>query len=122
MSSQETRPFWEGAERGVLLLKHCAACDRPHYYPRDLCPFCFSDRTEWREASGRGRVYSFSVANRASPPYVVAYVRLDEGPMMLTNIVDCPPEAVHIDQPMEVAFAPDAEGQVRPFFRPARPG
>ena len=79
-AAPEIRPFWEAARRGKLLLAHCTACDRPHWFPRVVCPLCSSCDIEWREASGRGTVYSVSVARRATPPYALAYVTLDEGP------------------------------------------
>ena len=60
-----------------------------HHYPRAICPFCFSDKTEWSEASGKGTIYTYSVMRRAPVPYAIAYVTLDEGPTMMTNIVDC---------------------------------
>ncbi len=118
MPNFETQPFWDAAENGRLLLKQCTACGKPHHYPRSLCPFCFSDRTDWSHASGRGSVYAFSIARRATPPYVVAYVVLNEGPMVLTHIVDCAPEDVRIGQAVEVAFGQDHEGRTRPFFKP----
>ena len=91
----ETAPFWEAAAKGKLLVKRCTACGRAHHYPRPLCPFCGSDRTELRDSAGRGVVYSFSVMRRATPPYVIAYVTLDEGPTMMTNLVDCDFDALH---------------------------
>src|SRR5579864_2707394 len=65
----ETTPYWEAAARGKLLLRQCNACGDYHFYPRVLCPFCFSDKTEWREAAGTGAIYSFSVTRRAEVPY-----------------------------------------------------
>ena len=72
----ETKPFWDAAARGTLLLKRCRACGKAHYFPRPLCPFCMSEETEWIEASGKGEIYSFSVMRRAAPPYAIAYVTL----------------------------------------------
>lgn len=120
MPNLETQPFWDAVNDGRLLTKHCSECGKPHHYPRSLCPFCFSDKTDWIPSAGAGRIYAFSVARRATPPYVVAYVKMDEGPMVLTNIVDCPLEALHIGQSVEVAFRPDHEGRTRPFFKPAK--
>src|SRR5271156_1086453 len=85
----ETQPYWDAAANGKLLVKKCLACGRPHHYPRSICPHCFSDRTEWTTASGKGTIYSYSVMRRAEVPYVIAYVTLDEGTTMMTNIVDC---------------------------------
>ena len=85
------RPSRSGTPRaeGKFLLRKCTACGEAHCYPRTLCPFCFSDKTEWVEASGKGTIYTYSVMRRAPVPYAIAYVTLAEGPTMMTNIVDC---------------------------------
>lgn len=114
----ETQAFWEAAARGVLLVKRCAACGEHHHYPRSLCPFCFSPRTEWREAAGRGTIYTYSVMRRADIPYVIAYVTLEEGVTVMTNIVDCNPDAVRIGQRVRVKFVPSDGGPPVPMFAP----
>ena len=91
-----------------------------HHYPRPICPFCFSDDTEWIESRGTGTIYSFSVT-RLSPPYAIAYVTLDEGPTMMTNIVDCDFEGLAIGQRVSVVFVPTDGGPAVPMFRPAVP-
>lgn len=111
-------PYWEAARDGRLLLKHCAACGKTHYYPRPLCPFCMSDETSWVEAAGTATVYSWSVQRRADPPYAIAFVTLSEGPTMLTALVDCDLDALAIDQPVRLAFE-ERDGQPTPVFRPA---
>ncbi len=63
----ETKPFWDGASQGKLLVKKCQSCGQSHHYPRALCPFCFSDKTEWQTASGKGTIYTYSVMRRAAP-------------------------------------------------------
>ena len=109
---------WKAAGEGRLLIKHCAACSQYHWYPRPLCPFCLSDRTEWKEASGRGTVYTFSVTRRAGPiPFAIAYVTLEEGPTMLTNLVDCDLDAVRIGDEVQVVFKPNDGGPPVPMFR-----
>jgi uncharacterized OB-fold protein len=115
----ETQPFWEAAARGTLALKRCTACGELHYYPRAICPFCGSERTEWTEATGRGTIYSYSVFRRAPIPYVIAYVRLAEGPTMMTNIVDCDLDAIRIGQPVRVTFKPTDGGPPVAMFSPA---
>ena len=115
----ETKPFWDAAAAGKLLIKRCAACGEKHYYPRAICPFCGSDRTEWLETSGRGIVYSFSVFRRAPIPYAIAYVTLDEGPTMMTNIVDADLDAIRIGQAVRIAFPPTDGGPPVPMFTPA---
>src|SRR5262249_18728695 len=82
------------AAQGRLMIKHCTACHQPHHYPRSICPFCGSDATEWRPASGRGTIYTYSIMRRVPEPYAIAYVTLEEGPTMMANIVDCDLRAV----------------------------
>jgi uncharacterized OB-fold protein len=115
----ESAPYWEAAQRGVLLLKRCRACGKAHYFPRPLCPFCMSAETAWIEASGRGEIYSFSVMRRAEPPYALAYVTLDEGVSLLTNIVGCDFDALRIGQRVVLAFRPSENGSPVAMFRPA---
>jgi uncharacterized protein len=117
-TNPETKPYWEAAAQGRLLIKKCAACGRVHFYPRAICPFCGSDRTEWGTASGRGTVYSYSVMRRVPVPYALAYVTLEEGVSMMTNIVDCDLEAIRIGQSVTVVFKPTEGGPPVPMFRP----
>ena len=114
----ETHPFWDGAAEGKLLLKRCGDCDKTHYYPRNICPHCFSANTEWFETAGKGRIYSFSVMRRAPVPYVIAFVTLEEGPSMMTNIVDCDFDAVAIDQEVKLTFREAEGGIALPVFTP----
>jgi uncharacterized OB-fold protein len=116
----ETEPFWQAAREGRFLIRVCRTCERAHWYPRALCPFCFSENTEWREASGRGSIYTFSIMRRAKEPYAIAYVKLDEGPTMMTNIVDCDFENIAIDQQVEVVFRATEDGPPVPVFRPVQ--
>jgi uncharacterized OB-fold protein len=118
-ANPETKAFWDGASRGALLVKRCRACGQAHYYPRALCPFCFSDATEWQPAAGSGTIYSYSVMRRAEIPYAIAYVTLDEGVTMLTNIVDCDLDALRIGQRVQVVFKPTEGGPPVPMFTPA---
>jgi uncharacterized OB-fold protein len=115
----ETAPYWAAAAEGKLLIKYCSACGEYHFYPRGLCPFCFSDETEWREAAGIGTIYSFSVTRRGAPPYAIAYVTLAEGPTMMTNIVDCDLDKIRIGQKVRLVFKPSENGQPVPMFTPA---
>ncbi|WP_205520773.1 Zn-ribbon domain-containing OB-fold protein [Propylenella binzhouense] len=115
----ETEPFWKAAAEGRFLIKRCTDCGKPHWYPRAVCPFCMSAATVWEEASGRGTIYSYSVARRAPEPYAVAYVTLEEGPTMLTNVVDCDLDALAFGQAVVVTFKPSDGGYPVPMFRPA---
>ncbi len=114
-------PFWEGIADGVLRVQRCGACGRHVFYPRAVCPFCAASELDWVDASGRGRIHSYTVVHRAPPeyreevPYVVALVELDEGVRMMTRIVDVEPAGVRVDLPVEVAIRGDPR---LPYFRP----
>ena len=114
-TNPETKPFWDGCAAGKLLLPKCSACGRSHWYPRGLCPYCFSDKLEWVAASGEGTIYTVSVMERAEVPYAIAYVTLAEGPSMMTNIVDCDPDQVRIGVRVRVSFL-DVEDASLPVF------
>jgi uncharacterized protein len=115
----ENQPFFDAASAGKLLVKRCRACGEAHHYPRALCPFCFSDDTEWRESTGRGTIYTFSVSRKVGPtPFAIAYVTLGEGVSMMTNIVDCDLDAIRIGQAVRVVFKPTDGGPPVPMFTP----
>lgn len=124
----EARPYWDGAREGKLMIPRCTACGKPFLYPRVLCPFCASGDIEWIRASGRGRLHAFEIAhqilNRAfkvKTPLVLAMVELEEGPRMLTNLVDVEPDPARLrcDMPVEVVFEKQTEEITLPMFRPA---
>jgi len=115
----ESRPFWEAAENGVLLIGYCSSCDKPHFYPRRICPFCLSPGAELRPVGGTGVIHSFSVMRRADQSYVIAYVELAEGVTVLTNLTDCQPEDLVIGQPVTLRFSRSSSGMAVPVFGPA---
>ena len=107
----ESKPFWDAATEGRFLIKHCTACNKAHWYPRTLCPLCNSPQTEWRESPGEGTLYSFSVMRRGAPtPYAIAYVTLDEGVSLMTNIVGTDLDALQIGQRMKLCWTPTEGG------------
>ncbi len=121
-----TQPYWDGVEQGKLMLQYCSDCDVYQYYPRPLCAKCPAAEPEWREASGRGVLYSYSVVYRgpspafqATAPYVTAIVELEEGPRMFTNIVDAEPESLRVGESLRVVFREGPEGLRLPYFTPA---
>jgi uncharacterized OB-fold protein len=116
--STETQAFWDAAREGRFLIRRCTACGKPHWYPRTICPFCARAETEWVAASGKGKIYSYSVMRRVPEPFAIAYVTLAEGPTMLTNIVDCDLDALRIGQDVTVIFKPTEGGPPVPLFRP----
>lgn len=120
-----TLPYWQAARDGRLLIQQCSDCGRFIFYPRQSCPFCFSDRLAWVESPGRGTVYSFTVVENNAPsafagdmPFVIAVVQLEEGVRMLTNIVGCSPAEVRCDLPVQVVFEPLTAEITLPKFKP----
>jgi uncharacterized OB-fold protein len=113
-------PYFQAAAEGKLLLKKCNDCGEHHHYPRAMCPFCWSDKVDWVQAKGTGEIYTYSVTRRGGPvPYCIAYVTLDEGPRMMTNIVDCDLDSVKIGQRVKVTFKKTEGGASVPCFAPA---
>ncbi|POX54120.1 Zn-ribbon domain-containing OB-fold protein [Streptomyces sp. Ru72] len=115
-----TRPYWDAAARGRLLVRRCAACGRAHHSPREFCPFCWSDDVTWEQASGRAALYTWSVVHRNDlppfderVPYVAAVVDLAYGPRIMTEVVGSGPSGLRVGMALEVAFR---EGV--PVFRP----
>ena len=124
---EESRGWWEALVRHELYFQRCRDCGKKRFYPRAVCPNCLSSNTEWVRASGKGTVYTFTVTHqnqapgfRDALPYVLAYVELDEGVRLLTNIVGCAPEEVRISMPVEVVFEDATPLTTLPKFRPAR--
>jgi uncharacterized OB-fold protein len=123
----DNAPYWQGARDGRLMLQRCTTCRSYQLYPRDRCVL---DRgpIEWVEGSGRATVYSFTVIrqNYSRPfrdwiPYVVALVDLEEGPRVMTNIVDCDPADVRIGMPVRARFEPVSDEAGIALFAPADP-
>ncbi|WAZ22405.1 OB-fold domain-containing protein [Streptomyces cinnabarinus] len=90
-----SRPYWDAAAEGRLLIRRCGTCGRAHHYPREFCPYCWSEDVGWETASGRATLYTWSVVHRNDlppfgerTPYVAAVVDLPEGPRMMTEIVE----------------------------------
>lgn len=122
-----TRPFWDGAAAGRLVIGHCDDCDDAIFYPRPFCPNCWGENVSWREASGRATLYTWSIVYRndvppfaSRVPYVAAIVELKEGPKMMTNVIDCEFDALAVGMALEVTFAPLGESLKMPVFRPAK--
>lgn len=117
--------FWEAAKKGKLLLQQCGECGARQNFPQPYCRGCLSENLDWIEASGRGKVYSYTIVNRPPSaqfqedvPYVVALVELEEGVRMMSNIVGIEPEAVRIDMPVEVVFDEITSDISLPKFKP----
>ena len=115
----ELLPFWDATARGVLLLPRCRACGQVHWHPRAQCPACRSDDIEWIASGGGGELHTFTLVRRPGENTLLAYVRIDEGPLLMTNIVGAEPDALHIGMRLQVDFRATPEGRIAPVFRPA---
>ncbi len=103
-TNPETVLFWQAAAERRLLVKRCLRCEKTHFYPRNICPHCFSQDTEWLESSGQGTIYSFTVMRKAETPFALVYVRLEEGVTLLSHLVDCDLDAIAIGQSVRVDY------------------
>lgn len=121
----ETQHFWEGARQGELRLQTCDSCRHIYFPPRPFCPKCGCRNVSIVMASGRASLFSYVINHRPAPgfeaPYAIAVVQLEEGPRMMTNIVECPqtPEALQLDMALEVVFEKLDDQISLPLFRPA---
>lgn len=119
LKNPESKMFWDGAQQRKLLLKHCTDCDTKHYYPRPYCPHCGGEKTEWHASSGVGEVYSFTrMVRGVETPYMMAYIRLDDGVTVLSHLQADDWDAVRIGMRVRVEFVPSASGQNVPIFVP----
>ena len=125
----DNRPFWEGCREHVLMLPWCAECEHAFLPPAPVCPRCFGELIEWREASGRGTISTFVVVHQRwfpafadDIPYNAAQVELEEGPRLTTSLVGVRNEDITVGLEVEAVFD-DVDGETTlPRFRPRRPG
>ena len=113
----EIVPFSAAAAEGRFTMPTCRACARAHWYPRAFCPFCFSFDVEWVEASGDGEIYSFCNPAPAPGTNVIAYVRVKEGPILLTHLLDADPASIQIGRAVRVSLQAAKDGQYFPAFK-----
>ena len=125
MIEGESEPFWTALHDGKLLIKRCGACGKHHSYPRPFCPHCWSDDVEWVEAGGGATLYTHSTVyvNDLPPfppqvPYTAAVVDLDEGPRMMTRLVDCDQADIKIGMRRRMRSEPMTEERSMAVFAP----
>ena len=127
--TSEAKPFWDAAAEQKLTIQRCQACNAWVWTPRPSCNECGSEKVEWKPMSGKGEVYSFTVirqvVGRAASkafepdiPYVIAWVDLDEGPRLITNIIGCQVENVKLGMKVSVLFEKASEKVWLPKFKP----
>lgn len=124
----EAKPYWDGLKNRTLMLPRCNDCGHTFFYPRILCPACHSRAIGWVQASGRGRLHAFGIAHQSfnkaykvPPPYVLAMIELEEGPRMMSNLINVKPDpaAITCDMPVEVVFHALTDDVTLPLFQPA---
>jgi uncharacterized OB-fold protein len=119
----DSRPFWDGIAQGELRIQRCASCGHHVFYPRALCPHCHSDQLTLVVASGKGTIYSYTVAYQApgalasEVPFVIALVELEEGVRMMTRILGAPRERSEIGAPVRLSIESLGDGPALPYFR-----
>ena len=120
-----TAEFWKATTEGRFLLQRCNACELVLWFPRRNCPKCWTEDVSTFDAQQTGTIYSFTVVRKGkgafqdAGPFVIAYVELADGPRIMTNIVDCDIDALHIGMPVEMVFHDTGEGSALYRFRPA---
>jgi uncharacterized OB-fold protein len=134
MSTTKPRPridtvskgFWDAARAGTLTVQRCDDCGHNHYPGTPVCPNCLSSKQSWAPVSGRGTLLSWVRFHRAywdefrdELPYAVILVGLEEGPLMISNLMGAEPESLKIGDPLEVCFDAVDEATTLPKFRPA---
>ena len=126
VADEESRPFYEGAKEGKLMLVRCSSCGRHRLPGRERCDACWSTASAWAQASGRGKLYSWGIMHQQYHPafaevipYNFAFVELEEGPRLITNIVDCENEDLRVDMPVEAVFDAVSDETTLVRFRPA---
>ncbi len=124
----EAMPYWDGLKENKLMLPKCGDCNEAFFYPRIACPHCHSRNVGWIEASGKGKLHSFQIAYRApnpnfkiEAPYILAMIELEEGPRMMSNLINiaADPEVVKCDMAVEVVFEKQNDDVTLPLFQPA---
>jgi uncharacterized OB-fold protein len=120
-----TRPFWDGLTADEIRLQRCRACGSWVFYPRPRCSTCLSDQLDWHTVSGRGSVYSFTIARQATHPafaaevpQLLAIVELDEGVRLTTTLVGLAPEDIRIGLPVAPVFDHGSDGVTLLRFGP----
>ena len=117
-------PYFAAARAGRLVVQRCTGCGALRFPPRELCSACLATEAAWQEVSGRGEIFSYYVMHQiyhpgfaAEVPYAVVVVKLEEGPKLTSNVVDCPLDEIAIGMPVEVVFKELSPEVTLPKFR-----
>lgn len=118
----DSRIFWEGVQNHTLKLQKCDHCKKYIFYPRFLCPHCFSEHLTWEETSGQGKIHSYTVVHKAPPPfqedvpYVIGIIDLEEGVRMMSRIIG-DRDQIAIDKPVSVVYEKTDDEVTLPYFK-----
>ncbi|HWK23384.1 MAG TPA: Zn-ribbon domain-containing OB-fold protein [Ureibacillus sp.] len=118
----ESKPYWDGLKEEKLLIQYCDDCQQHIFYPRTICPHCFSEKIKWQESCGTGKIYSYTVVHQAfgpfksEAPFVVGIIELDEGVRMMSRIL-ADKDQIAIDQRVSVIFSKVEDEVVLPYFQ-----
>jgi uncharacterized OB-fold protein len=125
----EAKPYWDGLKEGKLMLPRCGACGHAFFYPRILCPRCQSRDITWFQASGKGRLHAFGIGHQSfnkafkvPAPYVLAMIELEEGPRMMSNLINmvADPAAITCDMPVQIVFHKLTDDVTVSLWEPAK--
>ncbi|MEQ8485132.1 MAG: Zn-ribbon domain-containing OB-fold protein [Pseudomonadales bacterium] len=123
-----SRPFWDGLMAGRVMIQRCGDCDAWVFYPRSRCHHCLSDRLDWRQVSGAGTLYTFTIARQPTAPFFadevpqrLAVVELDEGVRLTSTLVDVADEDVRVGMRLRPVFDRVADEVTLLRFAPADP-
>lgn len=121
----ETKPYWDACQQKKLSVQKCEACGHIQFYPRIMCTECSSRNVSWTEVSGEAKVITYTIVHRPildaykeEAPYILSILKLNEGPTMMTNIINCPLNEVHCGMKVEVTFKNWGEDFLVPVFEP----
>jgi uncharacterized OB-fold protein len=123
----ESEFYWEKARQHELWLRSCRDCRQIYFYPRDICPECFSRNTNWIQSGGKGILHTFAIVHRAAypafqddVPYIIAIVELEDGARIPTNLVDVEPDPkmIKVGMAVEVTYDDISEEITLPKFKP----
>jgi uncharacterized OB-fold protein len=125
LPNSATQPFWDATARGELVVQWCEECQEAQFHPGPLCRTCGGE-PGWKVTNGQGAVYTYTIVHQSRTPpfdtlvpYIVAMIDLDDGPRMMTNVIGCPIDQVHVGMRVEVGFAAEVDGIALPFWQPA---
>jgi hypothetical protein len=127
MTQPWTEEFWKAAKQHKFLIQHCHDCDINIFYPRKFCPDCWGTNLGWIEASGQGKLHTYTVTHygveqrfAGDLPFVLALVDMEEGIRVMTRIVNCKHENLKCDMPVELTWEDLDENFSLYYFQPAK--